>query len=65
MCYEVNTYCRNRQAVGMSVEEAAQWLGVTAAELRAYEMGEREPDAVVIRRMACLYGVSADELLAE
>ena len=44
---------------------AARQLGVAAADLEAFELGEREPDAVVPRRMALLYRVSADELLAE
>ena len=49
----------------ISVGEAAKSLGISVGELYAYEHGERLPSAVTLRRMALLYGISADTLLAE
>ena len=65
MCQYGNAYCRAWQRAGLELDEAARQLGVSAADLEAFELGEREPDAVVPRRMALLYRVSADELLGE
>ena len=55
---------RARRAACLNAVEAAAALGVTLAELQAYEHGDALPDAVAIMHMARLYGVSADDLIA-
>lgn len=47
----------------MSQAEAAKAIGVTKSSLSLYENGDNVPDARTIRKMAEVYGVSADYLL--
>lgn len=54
-----------RQACKLSMQAAATSLGVSIATLSRWERGETSPDAVRLRAMAELYGVSADTLIAE
>ena len=44
-------------------EEAADLLEVSLSSYCRYERGEREPDAVVLWKMADFYGVSVDYLI--
>ena len=60
---EENAYGIARRGRGLVVAEAAAALGVRARELERYETGRDHPNAVVVRRMARLYGVSADYLI--
>ncbi|MCC6313759.1 MAG: helix-turn-helix transcriptional regulator [Thermomicrobiales bacterium] len=55
-------YQELREARGLSPDEAARRLAVDADEIRAWERGEREPDAATEQRLAEVYGVSQDEL---
>ena len=60
---ETAAYRTARIACNMSVAEAASKLGVSPNTLYAYERGEAQPTAVVLRNMAIIYHTSADDLL--
>lgn len=57
------TYRRARVASGVSAARAAAEFGVSTNTLYAYERGAARPNALVVRKMALLYRVSADVLL--
>lgn len=61
MVWESLERCRLR--TGLSLQESAVSLGITSAELASYERGEHEPDALMLKHMALVYGCTADELL--
>ncbi|MCB6182351.1 helix-turn-helix domain-containing protein [Leeia sp. TBRC 13508] len=52
-----------RERLSLSRSECADQIGVSISTLQAWEIGEREPDATKIARLARLYKVSTDELL--
>jgi transcriptional regulator with XRE-family HTH domain len=59
-----NNYKASRQAANISVREAASALSMPTEELERVERGEEEPDAMLLRHMAKLYGCTSDYLLA-
>lgn len=62
---EVSTrrYRECREEAGISLESAASELQVSAFSLLSFEEGLAEPNALVLRRMALLYGCTGDWLL--
>lgn len=52
-----------RVRLGLTVEEAAQRIGVRPELLTEWEEGTSEPLGCDLRRMAEVYGCSPDELL--
>ena len=52
-----------RLRLGLSLEDAAKGMGVRLELLHKWEIGESEPLAVNLRRMAEFYGCSPDHLL--
>lgn len=58
-----NNYRSERLLLGLSLEQAAEGIGVRADVLHKWETGESEPFADDLRRMAELYGCSPDCLL--
>lgn len=52
-----------RNNKGLTQEEAAKRLGITFQALSNYERDVRDPDTKLLKSMAELYEVSADELL--
>lgn len=57
------TYRRARETRGLGMDEAAARLELGSDVLAPIEAGASQPDAVAVRHMALLYGVSADWLL--
>lgn len=51
-----------RERGGFSVEQAAEWLKISADELQALESGVQPMDSVLLARMAQLYGIPEEEL---
>lgn len=51
-----------REQGGFSVEQAAEWLKIPAAELQALESGAQSVEPVLLARMAQLYGIPEEEL---
>lgn len=56
-------YRRTRESSGISLEDAAMHLGISAKTLRHYENGETYPSACTLIAMCGLYHCSADSLL--
>lgn len=56
-------YREARKRCAMKTKQAAMALGVSFTTLASYERGATQPSATVIKKMAELYGVSADWLL--
>ncbi len=54
---------RCRRQAGLSLGEAAIGLDVADEVLESFEKGEREPDALMLRHMASMYGCTSDQLL--
>ena len=54
---------RETRGKSLSQAKAAELIGVTKSSLSLYECGDNIPDAKTIRKMAEVYGVSADYLL--
>lgn len=52
-----------RKSLGLSQQELANRLGVSASAVGMYEQGRREPPCVLICELAALFGVSTDFLL--
>ncbi len=52
-----------REEKGLSPDEAAEKLGISAEMLSAWERGDNEPDTATVFRMAELYSGSADMIL--
>lgn len=55
---------RARTRIGYQQKDAASKLGVSPNTLGRYERGDRQPDAALLERMAKLYRVPVDDLLA-
>lgn len=51
-----------RAYADMTLQEAAEKLGVSYSTLRNWEMGKTEPKASVISQLSALYGVRAEDL---
>ena len=56
-------YCRVR--ANMTQSELAILLGVTEVTISNYERGEREPSIDNLKKMAEIFGVTVDELIAD
>lgn len=54
-----------RIKAGMTQSELAILLGVSEMTISNYERGEREPSVAVLKRMAEIFGVTVDELIAD
>jgi transcriptional regulator with XRE-family HTH domain len=54
-----------REMCNLKQEGAARELGITKAALSAWETGRNMPDALMLKKIAKLYGVSADAILWE
>ena len=52
-----------RHEKGLKQEDAAKEMGIAYRSYRRYEVGEREPDASTLVRMADFYGVTIDYLV--
>ncbi len=52
-----------RLLAGMSQQQVAGALGVTASTYCGYETGKRQPDVLKIKRLTEILGVSGDSLL--
>ena len=52
-----------RKETNLKQDEAAERLGISLSSYRRYELGEREPGASVLWKLADLYGVSIDYLV--
>ncbi len=52
-----------RRENGLSQQDLAHKLGISASAIGMYEQGRREPDYDTLVRMARLFGVSTDYLL--
>ena len=52
-----------RQAVGLTLREAARQSGVSNPYLSQVETGQRRPGPSILRRLAPVYGVSVHELM--
>lgn len=52
-----------RKSLGLSQQELANRLGVSASAVGMYEQGRREPPCALICELAALFGVSTDFLL--
>lgn len=52
-----------RKKAGMTQKQVANALGVTESTYCGYETGKRQPDAMKIRQLASVLGVSGDYLL--
>ncbi len=57
--------CGCRKKKGLSQEALAEQLGVSRQAVSKWELGESEPDAGKLRRLADLFQVSVDWLLSE
>lgn len=56
-------YREARKKSGISAERASVELGISFTTLSSYEREATQPTAAVIKKMAEIYGVSADWLL--
>ncbi len=54
---------RHRKSVGMTQEEAAEKIGVSAQAVSKWEAGECLPDCFNLKALCDIYGLSADVLL--
>lgn len=63
MCQK-NSYKTCREKSGLTAQEVAGLVGVAISSVYNWEHGKTTPDAVVIVKLAQLYGVSADQLIA-
>ena len=52
-----------RKARKLTQTEAAEAIGIVMRTYRRYEMGEREPVASILIKMADFYGVTIDYLV--
>lgn len=59
----VRNYQNARKISGISLEDAAKRLGISATTLRNYENGQTSPNACTLIAMCNLYRCSADSLL--
>lgn len=54
---------QERERLGLTQEDVAKRVGITAAALSNYERGIRDPDTELLAKLANVYGVSTDYLL--
>ncbi|MBR1740005.1 MAG: helix-turn-helix transcriptional regulator [Ruminococcus sp.] len=54
---------RFRKAKGWLQKDLAEMLGVAKNTVSTWESGERKPDIVTLKRLAEIFGCTADELL--
>lgn len=52
-----------RLNAGLSQKELADQMGVTKSVISYYELQERTPSPEIIKKLACIFHVSADYLL--
>lgn len=52
-----------RKERGLSIKQLAELVGVNSSQIVRYESGKNEPTLSVIKNMAKILGVSADELI--
>ena len=52
-----------RKAAGMSLRDLAQKVGVTAASINRYELGQRSPKIPIAKRIAEVLGVNWYDLV--
>lgn len=52
-----------REEKGLSQKDIAEHLGITRQAVAFYELGKREPDYQILRKLADYFGVSIDYLL--
>ena len=52
-----------RQQRGLLQKQVATQLGITESGYGFYEQGKRKPDSEMLKKIAAIYGVSADYLL--
>jgi len=48
---------------GLTQQELAEQLGISAVTISGYELGRREPSIEILERIADCFGVSVDYLL--
>lgn len=51
-----------RAYADMTLQEAAEKLGISYSTLRNWEIGKTEPKASMVSQLAALYGVKAEDL---
>lgn len=59
------SYRNCRMRAGLSMAEAADRIGTEMHTVQQWEIGIRQPRADSIKKMAAIYGVTADQLLAD
>lgn len=52
-----------REQRNMSQQDLAKALGISRSSLSMYEVGQREPDHTILKRIAKFFGVTTDYLL--
>lgn len=52
-----------RENAGMTQMELAEKLGVTQAAIAMWESGSRNPNIITIKKLATIFGCTADDLL--
>lgn len=52
-----------RKAKKLNQEQASELLGISRSTYANYEVGAREPNLALLKKMAMVFGVSADYLL--
>ena len=58
-------FLAERERAGFTQGEVARKLGVTDAAVSMWETGKTSPRAVLLPRIAALYGCTVDSLLTE
>ena len=53
-----------RKKANLSQASLAKLCGVTQATIAMWENGVRKPDIITLKRLACILGCTADDLLA-
>lgn len=61
---EQQNYRKARIDAGIKAEQAATAMGISVSTLFNWERSDTNPDANMVKKMAALYGVSSDYLLA-
>lgn len=54
-----------RKAVGMTMKQLGNLMGVSESAISLYETGKAEPDIAMLRKIADYFGVTIDYLLAD
>ena len=60
-----NYLCALRRGAGMTQRAMAGRLGVTDKAVSKWENGAAKPTTNMLRRIACLFGISVEKLLNE